>query len=383
MAADLELTISESLAFGENVTFGVDPQVYVVEELHITDQTGVASRIVIGGLTVHVDEYLALAESPGIDFDLKKSTYDAIAFTETVTISIDNFASLEISDANPHGVSPLQEIYLFEGNSLTNDLEIVDHGDVYAMTALTGDRARLHYHERKEVYAFGGSSSELGYLAYHEHYDQLRMTGNPGQLGELAAVDPMVMQSASFTTPLDTHCSLEIEDHLGSAFFHAAGIAYVHKAVVMNLKTFAVSEYKNFNFDSVVYFNGQFLGINEQGVFILEGDDDLGQYIQARVKSGTQDFGKTAISIPQEAWLAFRSDKRENALQLDIRVDEKTDLYPGRFGGNGKKLREHRTKLGRGVKARFFTWDLKNVSGSWFNMESLRILGSMIKRKAR
>jgi hypothetical protein len=158
-------------------------------------------------------------------------------------------------------------------------------------------------------------------------------------------------------------------------------VTFNRKAIVMHLFNYAVTEYKNYNFNSLLHFNGVFLGVNEQGVYILDGDDDLGELIQARIKTGVTDLAKDGVmTIPREVWLAYRSD---DGMQLDVRVNEVTDLPPMIFEKVARMIRENRKKFGRGIKGRFFTWDLKNISGSDFDFQSLRILGDIIKRKTR
>jgi len=212
--------------------------------------------------------------------------------------------------------------------------------------------------------------------------------GTPGNMGSIVVADSLDTILISGVMP--AHAVLDIDEPVGDLWMHGLGvpITYIRKTVVMNISNLAVTEYKNYGFNTILNFNGILLGLNNEGIFILGGDTDLGQYIQARIKSGTEDLAKSGVfSIPREAWASFRSDVRENALQLDIRIGERKDLFPYRFGGNNGRgmdaMREHRAKLGRGIKARYFTWDLKNMSGAKFTLESLRILGDIIRRKTR
>jgi len=131
----------------------------------------------------------------------------------------------------------------------------------------------------------------------------------------------------------------------------------------------------------LAYFNKVFIGANEQGIYPLDGNDDLGQKIEAEIGSGVKDLGGNgAISVPRESWLAYRSD---GEIELDVKTDEHDDLPPIIFDKIAHAIMESRKKMGRGIKARFFTWKLKNVEGSDFSLESLRILGDIIKRKTR
>ena len=117
-------------------------------------------------------------------------------------------------------------------------------------------------------------------------------------------------------------------------------------------------------------------------IFLLDGDTDMGQHIESRIKSGLTDLGESGqISIPREAWLAYRS---EGAFNLDIKIDEKLDHPTMLFDKVARGIMEMRNKFDRGIKeSRFFSWDLKNSSGTDFSLQSLRILGDIIRRKTR
>lgn len=52
------------------------------------------------------------------------------------------------------------------------------------------------------------------------------------------------------------------------------------------------SQFTNYNFNSFIELeDGSFIGLNEDGLYALSGDDDDGDYIDARVKFATTDFG--------------------------------------------------------------------------------------------
>lgn len=158
-------------------------------------------------------------------------------------------------------------------------------------------------------------------------------------------------------------------------------ITLIRRAIVMNVSTGAVTHYENFNFISVIQFSDDLLiGANEDGVYLLGGDDDLSQPIQAEITSGLHDLSEGAAKAAIEGWLAGRSLSN---LDLTVRVDEQGDpyLYPFvRFG----KPTEARAKIGKGLnKHRFFTFGVKNKGGSNFDIQLFRILGEIIGRKTR
>jgi len=156
-------------------------------------------------------------------------------------------------------------------------------------------------------------------------------------------------------------------------------VTFNRRAIVMNLYTHAVSHYENFNFNSLVLFNGVLLGANENGIYLIGGDNDNGQMIEAELESGAIDLSRKAVQVPIEGWMSYRS---VGDMSMKMRIDESTDAYSYPFikDGNGH---EGRAKIGKGVKGRFFTFGIKNEGGSQFSIDSFRVLGEMISRKTR
>ena len=259
-------------------------------------------------------------------------------------------------------------------------LSAFESPDTCLIDLRSGMLIRLAAIEAKDTALITGHTQILVAISATERLDEASIHGFSGLLASLLAVESG--DTGLITLSPDTHLILAGVESVDEVFLDIkeVPITFLRKAVVMHLFNYAVSEYKNYNFNSLLHVNGVFLGLNEDGVYLLDGDDDLGELIQARIKSGLEDFGEKAITIPREAWLAYRSD---NGMQLDVRVDEVTDLPSMFFGKVARAITECRAKLGRGIKGRFFTWDLKNVGGSDFSLESLRVLGDIIKRKTR
>ena len=212
-------------------------------------------------------------------------------------------------------------------------------------------------------------------------FPTLAVTGKTGTLGGIDITLPFP-DVAFLETPLVTgtiHITLTFPfvDMYGDVI----PVTFIRKAIVMHLFNYAVSHYVNYNFNSLAHFNKVFLGANEQGIYILDGNDDLGEKIEADITSGVSDLGKNgAIAIPREAWLTYRSD---GEMELISEIDEHEELPTIIYDKIAHAIMEMRGKLGRGTKARFFNWKLKNVGGSDFSLESLRVLGDIIRRKTR
>lgn len=175
--------------------------------------------------------------------------------------------------------------------------------------------------------------------------------------------------------------SFEIPIPVYEGFGHGIPILKIYRGVVANLFNQAISTYNNFRFNSLAYFDGQYLGANENGIFVLGGDRDNDQRILSRLKTGTTDFGDNFIKNALQAWLTYRSDGH---LSVTFSIDEDNKESSTSITQiTGSKMHEERVKSGRGLKSRFYTIEIQNISGADFDIDSLSILVEAIRRKIR
>ncbi len=254
--------------------------------------------------------------------------------------------------------------------------------DTASINILTGQIATLNAVEERDTALIQGHFEILANFSVTESKDTAYFNTLTGTVSSLVAVeltDTVIINV--LTQSLATIAATETSD---TAWFYSVQIpkTYVRKSIVMHLFNHAVSEYVNFNFNSLAFFKGFLIGTNEDGLFILGGKDDLGQPIQADVRTGIHDLGKDGIiAFPKEAWLVYRTDGQ---LELDVEVEEDGSPYPYIFERtHSNRITEVRETLGKGLTDRFYTFTLKNLSGSDFDLESLRILGNVMKEKRR
>ena len=156
-------------------------------------------------------------------------------------------------------------------------------------------------------------------------------------------------------------------------------ITILYKGLAMNASHFAVTEYRDFPFNSFAYFNGQYIGANAEGIFTLGGNKDNGKNIDAKIELPPVDFGERFIKRARDAWLTYRADGQ---LTLVIRLDEH-ETWESALELVGTKAHEERVKIARGIKNRFLAFGLRNEAGCDFDVESLRVLVDPIRRRDR
>jgi hypothetical protein len=156
----------------------------------------------------------------------------------------------------------------------------------------------------------------------------------------------------------------------------------VYLGMAVNLNNQAVSEYRNFKFNSFAYFNGHYYGANELGIYKLEGNKDDGTYINAKIKTGAMNFGNQFMKYVHDAWLTFRSN---GTLALVLLVDEDEDHPSSELHTtiSGMEVHEERIKTPKGLRGRYVTVELRNKSGAYFDLDAISLLIEAIKRKPR
>lgn len=317
---------------------------------------------------------LITIDSPSPRVSLSSYTQKGIAIVSpSPIVSIGGAGAISV-------VSPSPQVAL-HGESPRDNITIISPSAIFSIHGLVGGIPRIKIISPSPRVAFRGSTSVIATFHLISPSPSVLVHGLVGNVGELSIVSPSPVVYWD-EKPL-VHGQITILSPFPELSFHGDVVptTFNRRAIVMHLFNHAVSHYVNYNFNSLFHFQNLFLGTNEEGIYIIDGDNDLGEMIEAEIGSGLIDLGaKGEITIPREAWLAYRSN---NGMELDTRIDEVVDLPPCLFEKAALMIRECREKLGRGIKARFFMWKLRNVDGSDFSLESLRILGDKIKRKTR
>lgn len=145
-------------------------------------------------------------------------------------------------------------------------------------------------------------------------------------------------------------------------------------AYALNVRTGAMTPYDNYPFRFIVRFQGQNLGIGPDGVFLLEGDRDVGENINAHITLPPTDFG-----VSQEKrgpYVYIGSDDRQQLL-VTAEIDEKKTVT----AATAMAGRNKRAKMPRGAKGRFWAHTVRNVNGGRLDIDSIEILPEIGRRK--
>lgn len=154
-----------------------------------------------------------------------------------------------------------------------------------------------------------------------------------------------------------------------------------YKGVVMNLSNQAISTYNAFDFNSMAYFNGTYLGANSAGIYKLSGNLDNTSTIKSKIKTGSIDFGSSYIKHLRDIWLTYRTD---GTVAIVLWVDEDDNSQSEiRSEKSSDKIQEEKFTAPLGLKGRFYTIEFKNIDGADFDIHKLSMMVDEIKRKIR
>lgn len=152
---------------------------------------------------------------------------------------------------------------------------------------------------------------------------------------------------------------------------------------VMNTEeAMPVSEYSNYVFNSLAYGPDEMLGCNDQGLYVLDGDDDAGTDIDAEIASLMLDFQTTKLKRMSTAYIGYTSTGQ---LMLKVRsVDQGLFVehwYAGRKTTAQTPPGQNRMKIGKGLRSRYWTFELVNVDGSDFELDKVELYPIVLDRR--
>lgn len=151
-------------------------------------------------------------------------------------------------------------------------------------------------------------------------------------------------------------------------------------AWVLNTETAAVSWYDNFDFQSIAQVDDDVFGVNSEGIFLLTGDDDAGDTIDASIRSGFMDFGTAYTKRFENMYLGYVST---GALYARLRVKDSkhpasTYLLQQR---EADAPRTSRFEPGKGLWGRYWQVEIGNVSGAPFTVYDMDVDLAISNRK--
>ena len=144
-------------------------------------------------------------------------------------------------------------------------------------------------------------------------------------------------------------------------------------SVALNLRRLALSQYGEFNFESMTVFGGVALGVNSDGLYSLfDADDDNGTNIDAIFETVTTDFGVPSKKKLRRAYIAGETSGN---IVFKFKADDgdykSYTLTPAQLSQLQHRCRLHLQHTQRG---NYWMLRVENVDGCDFSIDSVDIL---------
>lgn len=168
--------------------------------------------------------------------------------------------------------------------------------------------------------------------------------------------------------------NLFVSDALGT---NDALVAYA-----VNVNTGAVTTYDNFNINSFARLDGKFYGMTDAGLVELTGDTDNGVAIDATIKLGTSELSTDTVAVDTLKRLPtiYLGVNTAGDMALSVTANGLTNTYT-LAAATSASLHTGRLLLGKGVASRYWDFELTNVAGADFTLDSITLYPVALGRR--
>jgi hypothetical protein len=146
--------------------------------------------------------------------------------------------------------------------------------------------------------------------------------------------------------------------------------------MVMNIKNKAVTEYRNYNFNSFLNFNGKNIGVMPDGVYDLSGETDGDDEINWNFRTGYLELESTDKKRLKQAWFTYKSN---GDLMLTV-ITPNGKRYEYQVESYSSKEYGSKIKIGKGIKSKYVMIDVANVEGSTIKLDAVRLQYDLLRK---
>lgn len=158
-----------------------------------------------------------------------------------------------------------------------------------------------------------------------------------------------------------------------------------YTAWTMNADSRASTRYENYPFNSFMRIGGRHYGMTDTGLCRLGGDTDNGDPVRATIRLGLSNLSSRAVKHVPSVYLGYsaKGDLLLRAIVTD-HLDGRRIAHTYRLHAQGAaSTREGRVKLGRGLSAVFYDFEVENLNGADFEIESIEFMPVIVTRRLR
>lgn len=151
-------------------------------------------------------------------------------------------------------------------------------------------------------------------------------------------------------------------------------------AWVLGTKLFSHTTYSNYPFLALVPLGGNYYGVASDGVYVLEGDTDNGDEINADLRTGYEQFGTDALKRILNIYAAIKSDGEVEA-SVDTDGENTYRTYALLRKGHLSGATRARADVARGLRSRYWQVGVRTRNGADFAISELGALVQKLNRK--
>lgn len=148
----------------------------------------------------------------------------------------------------------------------------------------------------------------------------------------------------------------------------------------VNLSNLAISQYCDYDFNSFCEVGGKYYGSNENGIFLLDGDDDAGTNIDAFFELVLSDFG---ISNMKRIRSMYVGGEANGGLTLTLKDNENNSRTYTLNLATGNVQSGAKVNVGRDGQGRYWQTRIDNIGGAYFAIDTIEVLAIILGRKPR
>ena len=147
-------------------------------------------------------------------------------------------------------------------------------------------------------------------------------------------------------------------------FFTSTDTGDDYESMVVNIKNKALTEYANYNYNSMCSFNGKNIGAKEDGLYELAGETDSGDPIEWSFQTGYINLMRLS-----QAWFYYKS---KGDLMLTVILPDGREFEYDLTSYSDAEYAS-RVKIGKGIKTKYALLKLSNVDGSPISLDYVKL----------
>ncbi len=148
----------------------------------------------------------------------------------------------------------------------------------------------------------------------------------------------------------------------------------------VNTRTNAVTEYQNYAFTSFAKMGRRFLGTTDTGLYVLDGEVDDGAAIKTRMRSAIMQLTGSKFTQFKGAYLGIRTNSAGDDIFLRLIYGDGENVKETTYKVVAQNLRTAKVDLGKGIRARYVTWELETL-GAGFSLDSIEFVPFSSQRR--